>query len=320
MKTVALGSIGLSGLLLVAGRLPAQSLPPYSPVNPVAASRSGLATQPWLEPGRKWRLTLLTDYASSIEYAEGAGVLYILDAELLRLQATLARSIGAKGFVLAELSFNGAYDGFLDGFLEWYHNLTGLHVSARDLRPKNEFDYEINLPGGRSHHYQPSSGFLGDLRLGAGLRHSRHWQSTLSLTLPTSTAPAGYGRGTVSFNATTTLRSEFAKRFVYEGTLSAGFTPRHGELEDLQQQLFLMVTQGVRARLLGPLHAYGNVIYHSPYYQDAFTKGLNGRELTGDLGFMLRFRRGPEWILGMTQDLEPTGPAIDVAFRLGARW
>ena len=81
-----------------------------------------------------------------------------------------------------------------------------------------------------------------------------------------------------------------------------------------------MVTQGLRGRVSGPLHLYANLIYHSALYHDTGTKALDSRELTIDTGGFLKFKRGPEWILGLTEDLEPSGPAIDVAFRFGARW
>jgi uncharacterized protein DUF3187 len=301
-------------------RAMAQSLPSYAPINPVAASRSGLSTLPYLEPGRKWRVTILNDYSSIIEYAIVDDVSYLLDAEVLRTQLSVARNLGSKGFLLAEGSFNGAYHGFLDGFLDWYHKVTGFHVKAREIRPTNVFAYEIDLQADRSYHYQPSSGFLGDIRVGGGLRHSRHWQSAVSLTLPTASSPAGYRRGVVSFNATTTLRSTPGKRLLYEGTFSAGYTPTHGDLADRQHSMFVMVTQGALLRISGPLHAYSNLIYHSAYYQDTRVKALDNRELTLDLGGMLRFKRGPDWIFGLLEDLEPSGPAVDVGFRLGARW
>jgi hypothetical protein len=294
-------------------------LPAYAPINPVAASRSGLATLPYVDAGRKWRFALLTDYSSIIEYVAGSNVSYVLDAEVLRTQLSVVRNVG-KGFLLGEASFNGAYNGFLDGFLNWYHDLLGIHLVARELRPKNKFAYDIELAGGRSYHYGPSNGFLGDVRVGGGLRHSTHWQSAISLTLPTGSSPAGFRRGTVSVNATTTLRSAPAKALVYEGTLSGGYTPTHGELADLQHTTFLMVTQGLRLRIAGPLSAYGNIIYHSAYYHDTGMRALDNRELSADLGGMLRFKRGPEWILGLIEDLEPSGPAVDVTFRLGARW
>jgi hypothetical protein len=300
--------------------LPAQSLPSYSSMNPMVQRRSGLATLPWVEEGKRWRVTWLTDYASTIEYTDLPAVQYVQDAELMRLELTVTRNLGRRAFLLVSESLQGAYDGFLDGFLDWYHDFTGLHVDARKLRPKNEFGYRIELAGNAPVEYSSSSGFLGDLRIGAGMRHSRHWMTALSLTVPTSTGPVGFRRSVPTFNATTTLRSDFGRRFTYEGTLSAGYTRAHGDFRDLQQTTFLMITQGLRGRVSGPLHLYANLIYHSALYRDTGTKALDSRELTIDTGGFLKFKRGPEWILGLTEDLEPSGPAIDVAFRFGARW
>jgi hypothetical protein len=306
--------------LHIAPWLNAQGLPPYASMNPMVSSRTGIASQPYVEPGHRWHLTVLADYASPIEYADLPTVNYLVDAELLRLEWTATRDIRKNAFILLQGSVNGAYDGFLDGFLKWYHDATGLHVTAREIRPKNEFGYQLDLVDGRHISYQKSRGYLGDFRVGAGTRHSKHWQTVLSVTLPTSTGPAGFTRGVASVNGTTMLRSNFGGRFTYEGSLGAGVTGAHGDLADLQNTTFLMMTQGIRARFVGPLHLYGNLIYHSPLYHDTGTPELDNRELTLDVGGFLKFKRGPEWILGLTEDLEPSGPAIDLSFRLGARW
>ena len=303
-----------------ASPLRAQGLPPYSSMNPMVQRRSGLTTIPWVAEGKRWRVTWLTDYASTIEYTDLTAIQYVQDAELLRVELTATRGIGGRGFVLVSGSLQGAYDGFLDGFLDWYHDFTGFEVAARKLRPENEFAYQVALAGVPPKEYSPSSAFLGDVRIGGGLRHSRHWMTALSVTLPTSTGPEGFRKGVPSFNATTMLRSDFGGRFTYEGTLGAGYTRAHGDFEDLQHTTFLMITQGLRGRVTGPLHLYANLIYHSALYRDTGAKALDARELTIDTGGFLRFKRGPEWILGLTEDLEPSGPAIDVAFRFGARW
>lgn len=300
--------------------LPAQSLPAYSSMNPMVYSRTGLATRPFADPGRRWHVTALMDYASPIEYASTQSLFYVLDAEILRMEVAVTRRVGGKGFVLGEASWNGAYNGFLDGFLAWYHNLVGLDVQAREIRPKNKFAYELNRSGGPDVSYQKSSGFLGDIRLGAGIRHSRHWQTTLSFTLPTSTGPTGYGREVASVNLSSMLRSDFGKRFSYEGTAGLGYTAKHGDFAEFQRTKFLMIAQGLRARVVGPLHLYSNIIWHSAAYHGIGTSELDGSDLTIDVGGIFKFRRGPEWIAGVTEDLRPSGPAIDVGFRLGARW
>jgi hypothetical protein len=273
-----------------------------------------------VEPAPGWQVTILTDYANTIELTRNAPAGLLLDTELLRVDATLTRDIGSQAFALVALPVQGAYDGFLDGFLNWYHDLTGLEVAGRDQRPPDTFAYELDLPDGRRLVHDPSALFLGDIRIGAGLRHSHHWQSVASITLPTSTSPAGYGRGTVSANAVTTVRAGFWKRFSYEGSFGLGFTPKHGELDRFQRTWFALASSGVRARFLGPLSLYTNLIYHSPPYHDTRLRALDHRELTLDLGGIFKFAHGPEWILGLTEDLEPGGPAIDLSFRIGARW
>ncbi len=303
--------------------LSAQGLPAYASMNPMVNSRTGLATQPYLSPGRRWRVTALIDYASMIEYAAppSSTAAYLLDAELLRAELTVTREVGGNAFLLGQTSLNAAYDGFLDGFIDWYHDLFHFPTGARKIRPRNRFGDSLNIPGGPRFDRTSPGTYLGDLRLGAGLRHSAHWQTMLSATLPTNTGPDGFRRGTFSINAVTTLRSEFAKgRLTYEGSLGVGMTPAHGELEEFQHATFLMVSQGLRARVAGPFHLYTNLIYHSALYRDTGTSELDARELTIDLGGFFKFRRGPEWSVGLTEDLEPSGPAIDVSFRLGARW
>lgn len=307
-------------VLLLAAPLGAQGLPPYTSLNPMVQMRSGLATMPWIGPERSWHLFLTTDYGNAIEYTDRPTVSYVLDAELLATRVLAVRNLGTRGFVLAEASFHGSYDGFLDGFLDWYHDFTGLHVAARSLRPTNEFAYELELPD-RSFQFQKAS-YLGDLRVGGGIRYGKGWQSSFWMTIPTSSAPAGYRKGQVSAAIATMFHRDFGPRgrFTYEGSVGIGNTPRKGELRNYQRPVFFMVTQGVRARLIGPLNAYANVIYDSPYYRNTTSPDLDSKELTIDFGALFRFRSGPTWLLGMTQDLSPGGPAIDVAFRLGAYW
>ena len=195
-------------------------------MNPMVFSRTGLATQPYVTPGRRWHLAAVLDYASPIEYASNPRVFYLMDAELMRLELTVTRDVRKNAFLLVQGSFNGAYDGSLDGFLQWYHDLVGLQVEARRIRPKNKFGYELDLADGRHLTYTNSAGYPGDLRLGAGIRHSPHWQTVVSVTLPTSAGTEGFTKGVASANATSMLRSDFWKRFTYEGSIGAGYTPR----------------------------------------------------------------------------------------------
>ncbi|MGH7500041.1 MAG: DUF3187 family protein [Gemmatimonadales bacterium] len=296
----------------------AQSLPAFIPINPVAASRSGVYFQPYRPPASgKWTTSIALDYASTIEVNEREVARYTLDSEILRLRLGLGRDIGPRAFVLAGAEVGGAYAGFLDGFLNWYHHTLGFSIPERERGPDDRFLYQITLPDGTTRIRAPSDLFLGDLRFGVGYRFGRSLQTVVSATLPTSTAPDGYGRGVVSLSLLNTVRVQPTRRLVLEGGLGFGYAASHGDLEGVQRETFASASGGGRYRFWGRQSLFATVFYHSPYYRNTTLPSLDRRELSLDFGWLLATRGGAGWRIGLTEDLEPGGPAIDLIFRLG---
>jgi hypothetical protein len=308
-------------LLLLAESVSAQGLPPLRPINPVAASRSGVSFEPFRDPrpGR-WVTDVGLEYASTIEYNVFPEASFLLDSELLRLRAAVSRDLSPTTFVLAEAELLGAYDGVLDGVLEWYHDLIGIDIPERERRPRNHFLYAADLPGRGPLLREPRDLFLGDVRLGVGLRAHSRVQSLVALTLPTNTGPAGYGRREISASLLNTARLPLTPRLVFEGSLSGGYTPSHGPLAGWQRELFLAGSSGLRWRFWGRQSLYGNLFLHSPYYHDTALPALDGRDFSFDFGWILAGKSGRELRVGMTEDIEPGGPAVDLVFRVGGRF
>jgi hypothetical protein len=304
-------------LVLPAAAWP-QDLPALAPLNPVSSSRSGLYYQPLrpLAPGR-WITNLAMDYGSIIEVNRTSDANYVLDSELLRVSLGISRDFSRRTFLLLEASAGGAYGGFLDGFLDWYHGALGIRMSERESRPRDRFLYEITLPGGSSIQRGRSNLFLDDLRVGFGFRAHSLFQTVLSFTLPTSTAPTGYGRGVASVNLLNTWGSVLSPRVHYEGSLGLGYTPACGSLSPLQHEAFVALTSGLRVLAWRHNSLFANLFYHSPYYHDTSLPSLDRRELSLDFGWMVQTKTGAEWRLGMTEDLEPSGPGVDLVLRLG---
>ena len=244
-------------LLVLAAPRPsqAQGLPEYAPLNPVAASRSGLYFQPFREPETgSWRHAVTLDYASIIEYNrfdQPDQADYVLDSEVLRLSFAASRDIGRRTFLVLSGSIGGVYAGFMDGFLDWYHGTLGIRISEREQRPQDRFTYSITLPDGRVVSRERRNLFLGDVRAGLGIRVNSQLQTLLSVTLPTSTGPAGYGRGVPSAAILNTLRAQLTPQLIYEGSLGVGVTPAQGRLADLQNTAMLAVSSGLRHRIWG---------------------------------------------------------------------
>jgi hypothetical protein len=308
----------LLGLVALAENGRAQGLPEMTPINPVASSRSGLYFLPLREPAPgRWVSSIAVDYASAIEYNTELPASYILDSELMRLSLGVSRDLGPRTFLKLDAALSGAYAGFLDGFLDWYHGALGIHMGERARRPRDRFLYRIVLPDGRTFQRRPDNLFLQDLRVGVGYRLNPLLQTVLSATLPTATGPAGYGRGVPSFNVLNTIGIPLSHRTYYEGSAGLGYTPEYGGLSGFQQTTFLALTSGFRVAVWGRQSLFANLFYHSPYYHDTGFPGLDRRELSLDFGWILHARAGSEWRVGMTEDLEPGGPGIDLVFRFG---
>ncbi|MDF3053503.1 MAG: hypothetical protein K0S19_1608 [Geminicoccaceae bacterium] len=306
-------------LTMLAGRPAwAQGLPSLSPLNPVAGSRSGVYFQPVRDPAPgRWITAVLLEYGSVIEYNRLDHADYVLDSEVLRVGLSVSRDIGRKAFVQLGGSVGGAYSGFLDGFLDWYHGALGIEMTERERRPRDRFLYSITLPDGLSVRRSPNLLFLGDLSAGLGIRPWRGMQSVLSVTLPTATGPSGYGKSVPSVALLNSLRAPITSRLTYEGSLGLGITPTSGPLSALQRTTFLGVSSGLRQRVWGAQSLFVNLFYHSPYYSQTSLPALDSRELSLDFGWILATGGGAEWRMGLTEDLEPGGPGVDLVLRVG---
>lgn len=314
----------VSGLLALIFLVPrpagAQGLPAYRPINPLYTSRTSLGFVPYRDAAAgRWQLDVGLDYASAIESRRTDSAGELLDGELLRLDLSVSRDLGRRWFTGANVPLQGAYGGVLDGFLHWYHGLIGISMPERDARPRDRFAYQVNLPDGTAVSHRSSGGYLGDARLWVGHRFSRHVQSVLSVTLPTSTSPAGYGLGTVSADLFTTARGPVSSRLLAEGGIGIGMTPRSGELSPVERTVFGNAAGGLRYRFWGRQSLFATLYYGTPAYRRTGLPSLDGADLSLDFGWILRTRSGREWRIGMTEDLRPSGPAVDIVFRLGVR-
>ena len=316
-----------AAFLLAASLLPAgvaaQGLPTFHQLNPVVESRSGLYFQPLRPAKQGLAVDIGLNYGSAIELAVNtttSDTSYLLDAELLRLNVAVRKDLGATNYVAAEAFMGGSYDGFMDKIIDAYHSLWGIKFPEREARGTNEFGYRLVGPNGQLVVYDKSPIYLGDLRLTAGHRFKPIWQGELSLTLPTCTAGAGYCRGTVSVNATTTVRAPLSRKFTYEGSAGLGYTPKHGDLSAWQEEVFVIATSGLRFHLGEKNSLFANFMVASPNYSGSLVRGLNNAEMDLDFGWMLRTKSGREWHIALTEDPQPSGPAIDLILRAGVSW
>jgi hypothetical protein len=293
-------------------------LPLWAPQNPVESNRSVLFAPPLLMPRADWGTITTFDYASAIELYANRGRSELLDAELARLQFLLSRRLDDRWFVFGQFTVQGAYDGFMDRFINWYHNLLGVRYYERELRPINRYAYEITYEQGKTIRYGPVDLGLGDSRLGVGRLLGKHAQLLLVLGLPTSTGP-GFRAGTLQTGLIFTGEYPFSSWLLVAGSVGLGFTPRTGTLARFDNVVFASFSGGVRIKLSWRNFLYGNLFVQTPPYHGTGLHPMDLTDFSADFGWIFRIKPGTELWVGMVEDPYPDGPALDVTFRFGLR-
>ena len=310
-------------LILIGVAAPARSqgLPAYRSVNPAIASRSPLGFDPVSSGAPGWHTALRLDYGNVLEAQTRERADYLLDAELIRLNFSLARNVG-RWHLSGAVPIESGQSGALDSYINWWHGIFGFQEGRREGRPENEYEYFIQFPDS-SRVSPPLPGTaLGDLRLSAGFKHKPNWQTTLVAAFPTNTRPDGWGLETIAVGIETAARMELIRdRLTWEGSAGVGYTPRAGDLARWQQPWVASATAGARLRFLGRQSIYTNFLFHTGPWQSTTLSALGGPDFALDFGFLLKpGDGGPEILAGMVEDLYPYGPAVDLVLRLGVRW
>ncbi len=302
--------------------LAAQDLPPYVPVNPILASRSALYSQPYIPAHPGWRTRVVIDYSNAVEVTQSFDSrMYTFDAEILEADLWAIRDLSPRTFLIGDVSLRGGYAGFLDHFLNWYHDLIGLPVHARNDDPLNTFIWNFTLPNGQHVVRQRPGTFPGDVRIGAGMRF-HNAQLVGTITLPTTpSSDSGWGRGVVGTSLALTADLVRNSRFVVNGELTAGYTPNNDELASYQRTLFGGGMIGARWRFAGQQALFSTVWLQTPNWRNTGFSTMDDAEVTMDFGALIRVRHNwPELQFGATEDLFPPGPAVDFGFKFGVRW
>ena len=310
-------------VLVVPAGAVAQDIPPYVPANPLIESRSALYGQPFISPRHGWGVRLVTDYYNAVEVSQSAGSAprqSTFDAEVLQADLWLTRDVSRRIFVLANVPVRGGYSGFLDGFLIWYHHFINLPVPARDELPRNTFRWSVALPDTTVERARPGT-FVGDARAGMGVRLGRA-QVIGTVTLPTATLGSdGWTRHVVGGSLALVADLVRTSRVVVDANGSIGLTPTNGRLARYQRSAFVAGMVTGRWRFIGQQALFFGVWTQSSNWKGTGFDAVDDVEAVMDYGFLLHLnRRWPELQLGMTEDLIPRGPAMDVGFTVGLRW
>ena len=274
--------------------------------------------QPYLEKAEmESSMSYSLSHSSTYTVQSSGSWLMNLDMEITELNFRYKRTL--NDFIEIGLDIPVIYTGagFMDGFLESYHDTFGFSDYGRSARPHNDFLYTVRKNGNLI--VQGKSGFgLGDIRL--ALKKPLITSDGLNLSikadveLPVGDAKKGFGNGSVDAGLSILLDKSISEKIMTYwnfGGIFAGDVRGH---QTLDIENFIYGGAAIEAQINEKLSLLAQVMGQTAIYpttdllavdRDAWMMALGGRYHVGKGSLEL----------SLTEDINTSG-APDFIFNL----
>lgn len=244
-----------------------------------------------------------------------------LDGETHRTTLKLYRGLSGNREIGIEIPYVAHAGGFLDSFIEGWHDFFGLPQNGRNRLPRNQLSFQYQRDGSeRVVLTRPAAG-LGDIRLvvGQAFAASRDTMLRLSLKLPTGESAELLGSGAPDVAAWFSSQcSVCAGSVSWYGGGGLLWTGKGDVLPQQRRQLVAFGTVGLQWQALARLALGMQLDGHTPFYDDSDLDPLAAPSAQLILGGVWRFNPRRTLEFAISEDIA-VDTAPDVVLRIGLR-
>jgi hypothetical protein len=232
-----------------------------------------------------------------------------LDMEITELNLRFKKTLGDFIELGAEVPFLSFNSGFMDGFLDSYHNTFGFPDYGRSYRPENDFLYEVKRNGDSVVRGESGSIAFGDIILSVKkplLTGDPAISIRGEVEFPSGDARAGYGSGSIDTGISFLLDKRFGEIWRTHLNIGAVFPGDLKGHERIELKSFLWGGAAVEAALWKTVSLLGQVfVQGSPFPETGITPVDRAAVL---LSFGGRYHSGKSSVeLSLTEDPNTSG-------------
>ncbi len=176
-----------------------------------------------IQPGGTWGGGGALAYMSIFERRSRDGERVVFDGEQLRTRFMLRRGVGASTDVEGELAATFASSGFLDDFVNEFHDLFGFPGGGRENAENDQFDAIVRKDGELAYRLEEDRVGLGDVPIivNTALRAEDPEGPAVALRLgvelPLGSEQRGFGNGGVDFGGGLIAERSWSRWSVFGG-------------------------------------------------------------------------------------------------------
>lgn len=279
-------------------------------------------------PVGKLEATLQADLANNFAPASGINENVMLDGETYGFTLSARYGIARDLEVGMDIPYLVNSGGFLDGFIEGFHDFFGLPEGGRKWYPKDRLLYQYTKNGATRVLVNDGSSGIGDISLrgawqiwrdgrGAPLNVALH----AALKLPTGNAHRLFGSGSTDFSLWLTASDDFRLPLGHLTVYGAagGMAMTDGDvLEDQQRNLAAFGSLGLGWSPLEWLALKVQMDGHTSFYTGSNLEEVNSGAVQITAGGTIGFTTGTFLDIGVVEDLA-VNTSPDVVFHLALR-
>jgi hypothetical protein len=237
------------------------------------------------------RIAVESAYTSLFEDGINTGTTVVFDGELWHSGLSLRTGVIDGGELEVELQFLYASSGFLDTFVESFHELFGFGNGGREKRPQDAYAMEIVTPSGTIYDFEGDHFGLGDLPLiwtqqiiaDPSLGEYVAWRA--GVELPLGSESKGFGNGGIDVGFGLLGERSFG-RWTATGAVDAVVPAQPDSLDDADVRIDTRFDAqlGVEYRWSDELSWLAGAVWLSPLTGDLDLEEIDGHFLDFGVG------------------------------------
>ncbi|MBK7876967.1 MAG: DUF3187 family protein [Planctomycetes bacterium] len=255
-------------------------------------------------------LRITSEYSSIFENGDVGDERVVLDGELWRTSFALTYGVGPRTDLEVELPIVYASNGFLDRFVESWHDFFGFPGGGRGERERFTYEMEIEKDGRSIYHLEGGEPAIGDVPVVLTHAVVDETSSTPAVAvrvgadLPIGSESKGFGNGALDWGGGVLAEKSWG-RWTMTGAVDYVFTRRPssfvGSGVDVEDDLGAQ--WGLEYRWNDSLSLLGGLIVNAPVTRDFRIKELDRETISADVGLALDTGPSSTLIVGFEDDV-----------------
>lgn len=255
-------------------------------------------------------LDLFLTYSSTYHVDRSSDWSVAIDLETLIIDLRFKKVIDDKLELSLDVPLISHNDGFMDGFLDWYHNSFGFDDYGRSYRRNDDFLLKIGHNGDLVVEGKPGELAFGDVRIGGKeILYAKDPVISLNgfVDIPTGDADRGYGNGSYDWGLSLLIDKTMGESLLIYINVGYVVTDTYDAKECIDMKDFMFGGLGAEWMYSPNVSLYAQLYVQGSSYEDIGVREIDDSVSILSFGGKYRLRKNLTLEFSFSEDPNTAG-------------